>query len=89
MVPVRIVMGALIAMFVVVIAIPVVVLVDLIAGGTGLGLCPQGLGVCETSLYTIVELSLVLFGLAVALGFAIAGCHRFLSKRTRSSVFGR
>lgn len=87
MVVVRIAMGALIAVLLVVIAIPVIALVDLIAGGTGLGLCPEGLGVCETSLFTILELALLLFGVATALGFAIAGCHRLLVRQARPWSF--
>jgi hypothetical protein len=86
MVVVRIVLGALIAMLAVVLALPAVVLMDLVIGGTGLGLCVDGLGACDTSLFAVLELMLVFAGASAALGFSIAGCLRFLGRGTRSSA---
>ncbi|MCB1247731.1 MAG: hypothetical protein KDB69_10725 [Acidimicrobiia bacterium] len=84
MVVVRIVLGALVALLVMVLAIPAIALVDLVIGGSGLGLCPNGLGACETSSYTILELALILIGIVTILGFGIAGCVRFLSRSDRA-----
>jgi len=88
MIAVRIVMGALIALLVVVIAIPAVVMVDLLVGGSGLGLCPDGLGQCDTSLFALLEIALILLTVATVLGFGIAGCYRFLAKQSRPNAFG-
>ena len=85
MIVVRIVLGALIALLVVAIAVPAVVLVDLVIGGSGLGMCPGGLGVCDTSLFTLLEMALVL-SVVTALGFAVAGCARILSRPQRPQV---
>jgi hypothetical protein len=75
---VRILLGALVAMLVVVVAIPAVALFDLVVGGTGLGLCPTGLGTCTTSVFTVMEL-LGILALAVAvIGAGIVGCLRLL-----------
>ena len=77
---VRILLGALVAMLVVVIAVPAVVLFDLVVGGTGLGLCPTGLGTCTTSAFTVMEL-LGILGLSVAIvGAGIVGCLRLLHR---------
>lgn len=74
-------LGMLIAVTVVVAALPAVVLVDLVSGGTGLGLCPDGLGRCTTSAFTMFEL-LILLALALALlGSGIAVCLRLLGSR--------
>ena len=77
---VRFALGVLIVVTVVVAAIPAVVLVDLVSGGTGLGLCPDGLGTCTTSVYTIAELTVVLSIVLVALGAGIALGIRLLRR---------
>ena len=89
MVVVRIVLGALIALLAVVIAVPAVVLMDLVFGGTGLGLCPDGLGACPTSMFTGMELLLVLLVAASVIGAGVAGCLRLLSKPRRPRRAGR
>lgn len=77
---VRVLLGGLLAMLVVVVAVPGIVLVDLVAGGTGLGLCPAGLGTCRTSVFTMMEL-LGLLTIAVTLiGAGIVGCLRVLRR---------
>lgn len=83
MVAVRIAMGALVAMLAVVVAVPAIALIDLITGGTGLGLCDASLGTCETSLFALLELALIFVALAAGLSFAIAGCVRALSRSQR------
>lgn len=88
MVFVRILMGVLIGLGAIVVAIPAVVLIDLIGGGTGLGLCPDGLGVCETSMYMISELILVLGIALVVIGAGIAACVRLLRHLSRRQSMG-
>ena len=83
---VRFVMGGLIALGVLVLAVPAVVLVDLASGGTGLGLCPSGLGTCSTSIYTVAELTVVLMLSLAVIATGIALCVRFLRRRRTGSV---
>ena len=83
---VRFLLGVLVAIGVLLVALPTVVLVDLVSGGTGLGLCPTGLGTCDTSPYTIAELLLVLGVLGLAVGGGIAWCLRALRRSSGSSV---
>jgi hypothetical protein len=80
---VRIILGALLALLVVVVAVPAVALFDLVIGGTGLGLCSDGLGGCDTSLFTVLELALILVLIVTILGFAVAGCVRVLGRSQR------
>ncbi len=80
---VRIVLGVLLGVLGVVVALPAVVLVDLVSGGTGLGLCPQGLGTCDTGAYAAAELLIALAAIITVLGAAIALCLHFL-RRPRS-----
>jgi hypothetical protein len=81
---VRFALGVLIAIGVLVLAFPTIVLIDLVSGGTGLGMCPNGLGTCTTSVFTISEL-VVVFGLV---GFIVAGgiawCVRTLRRADHS-----
>ncbi|MGI9667959.1 MAG: hypothetical protein ACR2N2_12835 [Acidimicrobiia bacterium] len=78
MVFVRFLLGVLIAIGALLLAVPAVVLVDLVAGGSGLGLCPDGLGTCTTSAFTIAELAVLLGFAAVIIGGGIALCLRIL-----------
>jgi hypothetical protein len=79
---VRILLGALVAMLIVIAAVPAFVLFDLVIGGTGMGLCPSGLGTCTTSAFTFMEL-LGILALAVAVtGAGIVGCLRLLHRST-------
>ena len=72
----RILLGALIVAVVAVAAVPVFAILDLIDGGTGWGLCPDGLSVCETSYFTGLELAAFLtLALFVLLGL-IAVCNK-------------
>ena len=52
-------------------AIPLLVLVDLVGGGDGWGLCPSGIGSCETSYFDgfelVTALSVILFFLVALL----------------------
>lgn len=77
---VRIVLGALLGILGAVVAIPAIVLVDLVSGGTGLGLCPRGLGTCDTGAYAASELLIILAGIIIVLGMGIAACMHLLRR---------
>jgi len=80
MVFVRLVLGGLIVLLAVIVAVPAIALLDLVVGGTGLGLCPSGLGTCSTSAFTLLELAVVLMGAFVLIGGAIVGCLHLLGR---------
>jgi len=67
MIPLRVIIGVLIAAAVGVALIPLAVLVDLHEGGTGWGLCEQGVDGCRNSYFAGFELfaavALALFGI--------------------------
>jgi hypothetical protein len=86
MIVVRVILGALVAMLAVVLVMPAVVLLDLLTGGTGLGLCASGLGTCETPFYTLIELLMVFTVLVFVLGFLVTACLRVLSRQARRPV---
>jgi hypothetical protein len=72
----RILLGGLIVAVVAVAAVPVFAILDLIDGGTGWGLCPNGLSDCETSYFSGLELAALLtLALFVLLGL-IAVCNK-------------
>ncbi|MEN8112910.1 MAG: hypothetical protein ABFS21_00865 [Actinomycetota bacterium] len=72
----RILLGVAIAVTVATALIPLIVISDLASGGSGWGLCPEGLGECSASYFTGPELFLLLVGvLFLSLG-AIALCLR-------------
>jgi hypothetical protein len=89
MVAIRIVLGALVVLLVVVVAVPAAALIDLVLGGTGLGLCPDGLGTCSTSVFGAMELLLVLLLVASVIGAGVVGCLRLLSRPQRAKAPGR
>jgi hypothetical protein len=75
---VRIVLGILLALLLVVVAVPGAVLVDLVSGGTGLGLCQSGLDTCTTGVFAGTELLIVLSAALAVLAALIAGTVRLL-----------
>lgn len=75
---VRILLGALLGVLALVLAVPAVVLIDLVTGGTGLGLCESGLGTCSAGAYAGAELLIILTAAITILGFVIAACLRIL-----------
>jgi len=77
---VRFLLGVLVAIGVLLLALPAAVLIDLVSGGSGLGLCPNGLGTCSTSVFTFSELIVVLGLAGVVVGGGIAWCVRTLRK---------
>ncbi|MET0831890.1 MAG: hypothetical protein ABWY62_05855 [Acidimicrobiia bacterium] len=72
MVWLRVLIGALIALAVAIAVVPLAVLADLKDGGSGWGLCPQGLAVCRTGYFAGFEL---LLGVVVALGAVLLAIH--------------
>lgn len=68
-------------------ALPLLVVLDLVGGGDGFGLCPDGLGSCQTSYFTGFELAAVLallvFGLVAILRIAQRAQRRLERNRTR------
>lgn len=85
----RILLGIAIAVTVATALVPLIVLADLGAGGSGWGLCPDGLGECSSSYFAGPELFLLLIGvLFLSLG-AIAMCVRgirYLEARRATSA---
>lgn len=76
----RIILGVLIVAVFAIAAIPLLVLLDLIDGGSGWGLCPSGLRACDDSYFTGPELlALLALALFVLLGL-IRLCQLGLSR---------
>jgi len=73
-------MGALLGLLTVVLILPGVILIDLVSGGTGLGLCQDGLGSCSAGVYAGAELLMLAGGVMLVLGALIALCVRLLRK---------
>lgn len=78
MVLLRTLILALIGAAIAVALIPLMVLLDLRRGGTGWGLCPDGLGECRTSYFDGFELLGWLFVAMFVLLTMIAACVRLL-----------
>lgn len=85
---VRIVLGILLALLVMVVAVPGAILIDLVSGGTGMGLCTDGLGTCTTGVFAGAELLIIMSGIIAVLAALIAGSVRLLRwlGRRRQSV---
>ena len=76
----RILLGVLVAIVIAVSIVPMLVIADLAGGGTGWGLCPDGLSTCTTSYFAGPELlAILLFVLCAAVG-GIAICSRLLRR---------
>lgn len=59
--------------------VPILVLIDLLDGGTGWGICPQGLEICDRPYSTGAELIVIL---TLAL-FVTVACIRLLVRLSR------
>jgi hypothetical protein len=68
----RVLIGALIGLAVAIAVVPLAVLADLKDGGSGWGLCPQGLAVCRNGYFAGFEL---LAGVVIALGAVLLAIH--------------
>ena len=76
----RILLGVLIAIVVAASIVPMLVIADLAGGGTGWGLCPDGISTCTTSYFAGPELlAILLFVLFAAVG-GIAICNRLIRR---------
>ena len=85
---VRLLLGIFLALLVMVFAVPGAVLVDLVSGGTGLGICPAGLGTCTTGVFAGAELLVllsVIIALIAALIAASARLLRWLASRRQAA----
>jgi hypothetical protein len=79
----RVVMGVLFAVVTAVLVLPLLLVFDLISGGTALGLCPAGLRVCQPGYFTGPELLgvllIVVFVAVMGIGLCARGI-RYLEK---------
>ncbi|HEX2368845.1 MAG TPA: hypothetical protein VHM94_06380 [Acidimicrobiia bacterium] len=64
---IRVLIGVLLLVIMVVAAIPLLVLIDLSGGGSGFGMCPDGIAACSTGLTAGPEFGLILVGVLFAL----------------------
>mgnify|MGYP001433237045 CR=1 FL=1 len=76
---IRLIMGSLVAMMVIVAIVPILVLRDLSSGGTGWGLCEQGLSRCSISYFASFEL----IGVLLIVLFGLLGLYRVALKVLR------
>ena len=87
---IRVVVGTLIAAIVAVTVLPMLVLLDLVGGGDGWGLCPDGLASCRTSYFTGLELAaglmVLLFLLLFLLRLALHG-QRIVDRRKERELY--
>lgn len=87
---IRVIIGALIAMIVAVTLLPMLVLLDLVGGGDGWGLCPDGLASCRVSYFSGPELvgwlMVFLFLLMFLLRLALHG-QRIVDRRKEHELF--
>lgn len=77
-------LGVLIAVAVAAAVVPMLVVADLAGGGSGWGLCPNGLGTCSSSYFAGPEL---LAFLLIVLFAALAGigvCSRWIRRLERT-----
>ncbi len=79
----RIAVGVLIAVAIGVALVPLAVLADLKDGGTGWGLCPQGLDACRSSYFAGFELVAALFLVLAVVLTIIRLCVRLLRRIER------
>ena len=68
---IRVIIGTVITTIVAVTLLPMLVLLDLVGGGDGWGLCPDGLASCRTSYFSGPELAAGLMTLLFVLLFLL------------------
>ena len=66
--------------------VPILVLIDLLGGGTGYGLCPTGLESCEKPYSTAAEFAVLL---TVGLGLSVLGIRLMmrLARRLQDDTY--
>lgn len=72
----RIILGLLLVVAAGVVVVPLLLVFDLVSGGTAFGLCPNGLGSCQPGYFTGIELLGVLLAALFVTGAGIALCLR-------------
>jgi hypothetical protein len=80
----RTLLGVLIAVAVAAALIPMLVVADLAGGGSGWGLCPDGIGSCSSSYFAGPELLAFLLIVLFATLAGIAVCTRWIRRIERT-----
>lgn len=83
---IRVAVVALIGLAIGASAIPILVLIDLLSGGSGWGLCPAGLGACDNPYTTAPELAALL---TLALLAPVVGLRLLMRVARSRRVSGR
>lgn len=87
----RVIVAALLLAILFVAAIPLFLLLDLTAGGTGRGLCPTGLSNCKTTYTAGPELAVILivsmFALVAAVRITMRAIRRLESGDHRLTIW--
>jgi hypothetical protein len=87
---IRVVIGLLLAAIVAVTALPMLVILDLVGGGDGWGLCIDGIASCRTSYFSGLELAafltILLFLLLALLRLALHG-QRIIERRKEHELY--
>lgn len=76
----RILLGVLVVILLGAAVVPLLVVADLASGGTGWGLCPEGLRACSTSYFAGPELLAILVFVLLATAGGIAVCVRLIRR---------
>jgi len=87
---IRVIIGTVITTIVAVTLLPMLVLLDLVGGGDGWGLCPDGLASCRTSYFSGPELAaglmILLFVLLFLLRLALHA-QRIVERRKEREMY--
>jgi hypothetical protein len=80
----RTLLGVLIAVAIATALVPMLVVTDLGGGGSGWGLCPDGIGTCSSSYFAGPELLALLLVVLFAILAGIAVCTRWIRRLERA-----
>lgn len=80
----RTLLGVLIAVAIATALVPMLVVADLAGGGSGWGLCPDGIGTCSSSYFAGPELLALLLVVLFAILAGIAVCTRWIRRLERA-----
>ncbi len=78
----RTLLGILVAIAAATVAVPILLLADLAGGGSGWGLCAEGLASCSTSYFAGPELMVMLLGVLLVTFAGSALCVRALRRHS-------
>ncbi len=84
MIVLRTLLGVLIAVAIATALVPMLVVADLAGGGSGWGLCPDGIGTCSSSYFAGPELLALLLVVLFAILAGIAVCTRWIRRLERA-----